>query len=104
MDKKCDLTDFDCGMIVGTKWSGLSVSEAADLLGFSRTTVSAVYRECGKTPPLKQTRNQNKELDEEALMFKQKLDKEQQMLEEMKNKSAQKRPLAGGGVKKSGRK
>jgi len=34
MWKKCDPSDFDCGMIV-----------SADLLGFSNTTVSRVYRQ-----------------------------------------------------------
>ena len=33
--KKCDLSDFDWGMIVGARQGGLSISETADLLGFS---------------------------------------------------------------------
>ena len=41
MGKKCDLSDFDCGMIVGARQSGLSISVTADLLGFSHTTVSS---------------------------------------------------------------
>ena len=45
MGKKCDLSDFDRGMIVGARQGGLSISETADLLGFSRTTVSRVCRE-----------------------------------------------------------
>ena len=45
MGKKCDLSDFDHGMIVGARQGGLSISETADLLGFSRTTVSRVCRE-----------------------------------------------------------
>lgn len=28
------------GMVVGTKWAGLSILAAADLLGFSLTTIS----------------------------------------------------------------
>ncbi len=32
-------------MIVGDRRAGLSISETADLLGFSRTTISRVYRE-----------------------------------------------------------
>ena len=40
MGKKCDLSDFDRGMIVGARQGGLSISETADLLGFSCTTVS----------------------------------------------------------------
>ncbi len=38
--KKGDLSDFERGMVVG-----LSFSETADLLGFSHTTISRVYRE-----------------------------------------------------------
>ena len=44
MGKKCDLSDFDHGMIVGARQGGLSISETADLLGFC-TTVSRVCRE-----------------------------------------------------------
>ncbi len=45
MEKKGDLSDFECGMVVGARRAGLSISETADLLGFSRTTISKVYRE-----------------------------------------------------------
>ncbi|KAM6923435.1 uncharacterized protein FYW49_005866, partial [Xenentodon cancila] len=45
MGKKGDLSDFERGMIVGARRIGLSVSETAKLLGFSRTTISRVYRE-----------------------------------------------------------
>ncbi len=43
MEKKCDLSDFDRGVIVGARRGGLSISETADLLGFSRMTASRVY-------------------------------------------------------------
>ncbi len=33
------------GMVVGARRTGLSISETADLLGFSHTTISRVYRE-----------------------------------------------------------
>ncbi len=33
------------GMVVGARRAGLSISKTADLLGFSRTTISRVYRE-----------------------------------------------------------
>ncbi len=45
MGKKGDLSGFERGMVVGARWTGLSISETADLLGFSRTTISRVYRE-----------------------------------------------------------
>jgi len=32
-------------MVVGARRAGLSISETADVLGFSRTTISRVYRE-----------------------------------------------------------
>ena len=40
-----NLSDFDCGMIVGARQGGLSMSETADLLRFPHTTVSRVCRE-----------------------------------------------------------
>ncbi len=43
--KKEDLSDFERGMVVGVRRTGLSISQIADLLGFSRTTISRVYRE-----------------------------------------------------------
>ncbi len=45
MGKKRDLSYFEHGMIVGARRAGLSISKTADLLGFSRTTISSVYRE-----------------------------------------------------------
>uniref|UniRef100_A0AAR2KBC0 Tc3 transposase DNA binding domain-containing protein n=1 Tax=Pygocentrus nattereri TaxID=42514 RepID=A0AAR2KBC0_PYGNA len=45
MGKKGDLSDSERGMVVGARRAGLSISETADLLGFSRTTISRVYRE-----------------------------------------------------------
>ncbi len=45
MGKKGDLSDFECGMVVGAKLADMSISKTADLLGFSRTTISGVYRE-----------------------------------------------------------
>lgn len=44
MVKKGDLGDFECGMNVGARWAdGLSISQTADLLGSSHTTISRVY-------------------------------------------------------------
>ncbi len=45
MGKKGDLSDFEHIMIIGDRRAGLSISKTADLLGFSRTTISKVYRE-----------------------------------------------------------
>ncbi len=35
MGKKEDLSDFERGMVVGARRAGLSISQTADLLGFS---------------------------------------------------------------------
>ncbi len=45
MGKKGILRDFESGMVVGARRAGLNISKTADLLGFSRTTISRVYRE-----------------------------------------------------------
>ncbi len=45
MGKKGDLSDFEHGMVVGARQDGLSISKTADLLGFSHTNISKVYRE-----------------------------------------------------------
>ncbi len=45
MGKKGDLSDFERGRVVGASRAGLSISKTADLLEFSRTTISRVYRE-----------------------------------------------------------
>ncbi len=45
MGKKGDLSDFERGMVVADTRASLSISKTADLLGFSRTTISRVYRE-----------------------------------------------------------
>ncbi len=46
MGKKGDLSDFERGMVVVTdRRAGLSISKTTDLLGFSHTSISRVYRE-----------------------------------------------------------
>ncbi len=45
MGKKVDLRDYERGMVVGARRSGLSISTTADLLRFSHTTISSIYRE-----------------------------------------------------------
>jgi len=44
MVKKGDLSDFERVMVVVDRRAGLSISETADLLRFSRTTISRVYK------------------------------------------------------------
>lgn len=45
MGKSPDLSDFERGMIVGARRAGCSISETVNRLGFSKTSVSRVYRE-----------------------------------------------------------
>ncbi len=45
MGKKGDLSDFERGMVVGARRAALRISKTSDLLGFSRTNISRVYRE-----------------------------------------------------------
>ncbi len=45
MRKKGNSSSFECGMVVGVKRAGLSISKTADLLRFMCTTISRVYRE-----------------------------------------------------------
>jgi len=45
MGKKGDLSHFKRGMIVDARWAGLSISQSAQLLVFSRTTFFKVYKE-----------------------------------------------------------
>ncbi len=45
MGKKGDLSDCERGMVVDARRTGLIISKTADLLGFSHTTISRVYRE-----------------------------------------------------------
>lgn len=43
MGKKGNLSDFGCDMVVG-----LSISEAANILGYPHKTIAQVYREWSK--------------------------------------------------------
>ena len=40
MGKQSDLSEFECCMIAGARLSDLSISETADHLGYSHTTVT----------------------------------------------------------------
>jgi len=42
MGNKGDLSNFECGMVVGARRVGLSILQSAQLLGFSHTTISRV--------------------------------------------------------------
>lgn len=45
MKKKGVVSNFECGMVVGAGRAGFSISGPADLLEFSPTTISRVYKE-----------------------------------------------------------
>jgi len=45
MGKKGELSNFERGMVVGARQADLSISQSAQLLRFSHTTISRVYIE-----------------------------------------------------------
>jgi len=58
MGKKDDLRNFERGMVVGARRAGLIISQSAQLLGFSHTTIFKVYKEwceMGKTSSMWQS-------------------------------------------------
>ena len=66
MGKKGDLSDFERGLVVGARRAGLSISETADLLGFSRTTISRVTE---NGPKMRQYPVSGTSLGENALLM-----------------------------------
>lgn len=44
MRKKCDLSDFECGMVAGVRQAGHNISETADLLQFAHTNILRVLQ------------------------------------------------------------
>jgi len=44
MGKKGDLSNFERGMVVDARLACLSISQSAQLLGFSHTNISMVYK------------------------------------------------------------
>uniref|UniRef100_A0A8R1TSC1 Translation machinery-associated protein 7 homolog n=1 Tax=Onchocerca volvulus TaxID=6282 RepID=A0A8R1TSC1_ONCVO len=61
-------------------------------------------RQGGKAKPLKKPKKDQKELSEEDIAFRKKQQEEAKKLQEAQAKAAQKGPLVGGGIKKSGKK
>jgi len=45
LNSRFDLSNFERGMVVGARRASLSISLSAQLLGFSHTTISGVYKE-----------------------------------------------------------
>ncbi|GFY32467.1 uncharacterized protein TNCV_3559751 [Trichonephila clavipes] len=62
-----DLREFERGVIISAREMGHSISEVANIFGFSRTTISRVYRgyrESGKTSNLRHRCRQKKNMQE----------------------------------------
>jgi len=61
-------------------------------------------RQGGKAKPLKKPKAKGKDLDEDDIAHKKKMQEEKKKLAEMAKKAGGKGPLATGGIKKSGKK
>ncbi len=67
MGKKGDLSDFECGMVVGARRAGLSISKTTDLLGFFHAQPSLGFTENG--PKKRQYPVSGSCVDENALLI-----------------------------------
>ncbi|GBM79080.1 hypothetical protein AVEN_183143-1 [Araneus ventricosus] len=67
-----DLSDFERGVTVGGREMGHSISEVAMKFGFSRTSISRVYREyrvSGKTLNVRHRCDPKKDLEKTGVFF-----------------------------------
>ena len=64
LGKRCYPSDFDCGMIVGARQGGLSISETAARLGFSCTPVWREWYKKRKPSSERQFRRQRSLVNE----------------------------------------
>ena len=67
MGKKLGLSDFDHVNVDGARRAGLSISETADVLGFSLTTISRANREWPEKEKISSERQ--KSVDKKALLM-----------------------------------
>ncbi|VIO87486.1 Uncharacterized protein BM_BM4218 [Brugia malayi] len=104
--------NFDTSNDLKGKWMNMRLvpshnlyfcfSLACILLTYHFTSMSG--RQGGKAKPLKKPKKGQKELTEEDIAFRKKQQEEAKKLQEIQAKAAQKGPLVGGGIKKSGKK
>ena len=61
-------------------------------------------REGGKKKPLKQPKKDSKDMDDDDMAHKRKLQDDKKALDAARAQASKKGPLVGGGIKKSGKK
>lgn len=67
MGKKVDLNDFEHDMVIHARHAGLSTSETADHLGFSRAASSRVFREWSEKEKISEVYQRSVENDQTGL-------------------------------------